>query len=53
MWPTDIYDVACPCLDIYKVLLSFIHNTTVDIPVEYENLFVCQDLSTHTIPSYI
>lgn len=53
MRPTDIFDVARPSLDIYKDLLCFFQNTTADILVEYENLFVCQDLSTHTILSYI
>ena len=53
MRPTDIYDMACPCLDVYKDLLCFFQDTTADILVEYENLFVFQDLSTHTIPSYI
>jgi len=37
--PTDIYDVVCPYLDIYKDLLCFFQNTTADILVEYENLF--------------
>jgi len=40
MRPTDIYDVACPCLDIYKDLLCFFQNTTSDI-LWNMNTFLC------------